>query len=53
MQFSKFNMAFIGLGKMTYREVLFLKQMIILSEANNRQAISLNCKSELLFSRFS
>lgn len=53
MQFSKLNLSFISTKEVTYPKDLFLKQMIILSDAKNHQAISLNFKFKLFHTTFS
>lgn len=53
MQVSKLNLSFISTKEVTYPEDLFLKQMIILSDTKNHQAVSLNFKFKLFYTIFS
>lgn len=52
MQYSKLNLSFTGAGEDDLTKNLFLKQLIIPSDAKTHEPISLNCKFEWFYIKF-
>lgn len=52
MQYSKLNLSFTGAGEDDLPRNLFLKHVIIPSDAKTHQIISLNCKFEWFYIKF-